>query len=231
MTKKKSAPESDPRRWYDDACGTAHALELLGERWALLIIRELMFGPRRFSELKSSLPGISAQALTQRLEGFEAAGVAVRRILPPPANVQVYELTEWGYESEPILQVMGRWAARSPGHDPTLPLSAASMMQSLKTMISPERAKDIKARIGFRFGRQEFIADVRNGGIDIARGDASSADAVFECEPELMAAITYGGHPVADAEKTDDLSLQGDRRLARRFLSLFDLPPKASCAS
>lgn len=224
MTKKKPAA----RRWYDDACGTAHALELLGERWALLIIRELIFGPRRFSELKANLPGISAQVLTQRLEGFEAAGVATRRILPPPANVQVYELTEWGYECEPILQVMGRWAARSPRHDPSLPLSAASMMQSLKTMISAARAGDMKARIGFRFGREEFTASIQGGEIDIVRGDAGAADAVFECEPEMMAAITYAGAPVAEAEQTGALTITGDRKLARRFLTLFELPPKAA---
>src|SRR6266700_3249745 len=87
------------KRWYDDACGTALALELVGERWALLIVRELMFGPRRFSQLRASLNGISANVLTQRLEGLEVAGIVIRRKLPPPADdVQVYELTPWGYE-------------------------------------------------------------------------------------------------------------------------------------
>ena len=102
------------RRRYDDACGTAHALDLVGERWALLVMRELMLGPKRFSDIRADLPGISANMLTQRLEGLEAAGVLVRRRLPPPASAQVYELTPWGYEAEPIFQVLGRWAARSP---------------------------------------------------------------------------------------------------------------------
>ena len=115
---------SEPRiRWYDDACGTAHAMELLGERWSILVVRELMFGPRRFAELRASLPGISAKSLTQRLDGLIAAHVARRRRLPPPANAQVYELTEWGLEAEAVVQALGRWAARSPGHDPTLPVS------------------------------------------------------------------------------------------------------------
>src|SRR5215210_6107967 len=141
-------------RSYDDACGAAHALDLVGERWALLVIRELMLGPKRFGDLRADLPGISANVLTQRLESLEAAGVLVRRKLPPPASVQVYELTAWGYESEPIFQALGRWAARSPQHDPTLPLSAVSLFLSFRTMLDAERARGLRARIGFRFGEE-----------------------------------------------------------------------------
>src|SRR3954469_12617600 len=92
------------KRWYDDACGTALAMELVGERWSLLIVRELMFGPRRFGELRKALTGISANVLTQRLEGMEAAGILTREKLPPPASVQVYALTPWGYKSEAAIQ-------------------------------------------------------------------------------------------------------------------------------
>src|ERR671926_599458 len=101
-------PVSSSRRRYEDACGAAHALDLVGERWALLVVRELLLGPKRFGDLRASLPGISANVLVQRLEGLEAAGVLVRRKLAPPASVQVYELTEWGYGSEPIFQALGR---------------------------------------------------------------------------------------------------------------------------
>ena len=128
------------RRSYDDACGTAHALDLIGERWALLVIRELMLGPKRFGDLKADLPGISANVLTQRLEGLEASGIVTRKKLPPPASVQVYDLTDWGREAEPIIMTLGRWAARSPDHDPTLPLSGVSMMLSLRTMIDANPA-------------------------------------------------------------------------------------------
>ena len=109
LTKKSDAAA---RRRYEDACGAAHALDLVGERWALLVMRELFFGPKRFSDLRADLPGVSANVLTQRLEGLEAAGIVLRRRLPPPAAAQVYELTEWGQESEPIFQALGRWAAR-----------------------------------------------------------------------------------------------------------------------
>src|SRR5919112_157797 len=151
------------KRRYDDACGTAHALDLIGERWALLVMRELMLGPKRFSDLRADLPGISANTLTQRLEGLEAAGVLVRRKLPPPAAAQVYELTEWGYESEPIFQALGRWAARSPAHDPTLPFSAASFFLSLRTMLDADQARGIEARIGFRLGQETFLAYLADG--------------------------------------------------------------------
>ena len=137
---------SDHGKWYGDACGTAFAMELVGERWSMLIIRELMLGGRRFSDLRGSLPGISAKVLTERLAGLEQAGVLTRRKLPPPAATQVYELTQWGYLAEPAIQELGRWAARSPAHDPTLPLSPVGFMLSLRTMLDKEGAKTFSAR-------------------------------------------------------------------------------------
>ena len=162
--------ETPVRRHYDDACATAHALDLVGERWALLVMRELMLGPKRFSDLRADLPGISANVLTQRLEGLEAEGIVVRRRLPPPAAAQVYELTPWGYESEPIFQALGRWAARSPTHDPSLPFSAVSLFLSFRTMFDPARAKGLRARIGFRFGAESFVVRIANGRLEVARG-------------------------------------------------------------
>ncbi|MEA3017255.1 MAG: hypothetical protein QOI38_1977, partial [Sphingomonadales bacterium] len=147
MSLEKVTKQAGSRR-YNDACGAAHALDLVGERWALLVMRELMLGPKRFSDLKADLAGISSNVLTQRLEGLEAAGIVLRRKLPPPAAAQVYELTPWGYEAEPIFQVLGRWAARSPSHDPRLPLSAVSLMLSFRTMFDPERARGFAPRGG-----------------------------------------------------------------------------------
>jgi DNA-binding HxlR family transcriptional regulator len=167
------------RRRYEDACGAAHALDLVGERWALLVMRELMLGPKRFSDLRADLPGISANVLTQRLEGLETAGVLARRKLPPPAGAQVYELTPWSYESEPIFQALGRWVARSPRHDPSLPLSAVSLMLSFRTMFDPSRAQDLDARIGFRIGVESFLARLADGRIVVTRGQLDGADAVF----------------------------------------------------
>ncbi len=221
--------ETRSRRHYDDACAAAHALDLVGERWALLVMRELMLGPKRFSDLRESLPGISANVLTQRLEGLEAAGVLTRRKLPPPAAVQVYELTEWGYESEPIFQALGRWAARSPHHDPTLPFSTASFVLSLRTMFDAKRAEGLNARIGFRVNEDEtFLAHVADGRIAIARGPVDDADLVFTGAPPVMAGAIYGGQPLEKLESKGVLRIEGDRALAERFVSFFPLPPKAS---
>jgi len=219
--------ETRSRRHYEDACAAAHALDLVGERWALPVMRELMLGPKRFSDLRASLPGISANVLTQRLEGLEAAGVLVRKKLPPPAAAQVYELTEWGYESEPIFQALGRWAARSPAHDPTLPFSAASFLLSLRTMLDPRRARGIDARIGFRLGEETFLAHLAGGRIEIARGALDDADLVFTGTPPVLAGAIYGGQPLEALEGAGALEIRGDRALAERFIGLFPLPPKA----
>jgi DNA-binding HxlR family transcriptional regulator len=223
-------PTPSSRRRYEDACGAAHALDLVGERWALLVMRELMLGPKRFSDLRADLPGISANVLTQRLEGLEAAGVLVRRKLPPPASAQVYELTPWGYESEPIFQTLGRWAARSPQHDPTLPLSAVSLFLSFRTMLDPERARGLVARVGFRIGAETFLARLARGRIEIERGPLESVDVVFAGAAPAIAAAVYGGQPLAALERAGMLAVDGDRALAERFVTLFPLPPKVETA-
>jgi DNA-binding HxlR family transcriptional regulator len=226
--KLEKITESTKRR-YGDACGTAHGLELVGERWALLVLRELLLGPKRFGDLRADLPGISANVLTQRLEGLEASGLLVRRRLPPPVSAQVYELTQWGYEAEPIVQTLGRWAARSPAHDPTLPISATSIMLSLRTMFSPERARGLHARIGFRLGHETFLAVLQDGVMQLDRGDADQGDAVFTGSPELIAAAIYGKAPFDQLEPA--LTVSGDVELAERFRSIFELPAKAEMPS
>jgi DNA-binding HxlR family transcriptional regulator len=215
------------RRSYDDACGAAHALDLVGERWALLVMRELMLGPKRFSDLRTDLPGISANVLTQRLDGLEAAGVLTRRKLPPPASSQVYELTSWGYESEPIFQALGRWATRSPLHDPSLPLSTVSLFLSFRTMLDPARAKGLNARIGFRIGVETFLVQLAKGRIEVARGALDRADVVFTGTAPAIAAAVYGGQPLEALAAAGALSLKGDRALAEQFVRLFPLPAKA----
>jgi DNA-binding HxlR family transcriptional regulator len=227
LKKITKVPKAAAQRRYDDACAAAHALDLVGERWALLVMRELMLGPKRFSDLRASLPGISANILTQRLAALEAAGILVRRKLPPPTAARVYELTPWGYESEPIFQALGRWAARSPRHDPTLPLSAVSLFLSFRTMLDPARARGLNARIGFRIGIGEtFLARLAKGRIEIARGSVDKADAVFAGSAAAIAAAVYGGQPLEALETAGMLSVAGDRALAKRFVTLFPLPRK-----
>lgn len=212
------------RRRYDDACGTAHALDLIGERWALLIMRELMLGPKRFSDIKTDLPGLSGNVLTQRLEGLESSGLLTRRKLPPPANIQVYELTPWGYEAEPIVQSLGRWAARSPAHDPSLPISAVSLMLSFKTMFDAGRAGTLSGTIGFLIGDERFLAKIHDGNFMAERGEPESANVIFEGPAALIAAAVYGGQ--AFTSLAPELRVDGDLALAKRFITLFPLPEK-----
>lgn len=210
------------KRRYEDACGLAHALELIGERWALLVLRELMFGPRRFSELKADLPGISANVLTQRLTELESRGLVRKTKLPPPASVQVYEATPWGLEAAPVIGQLGKWAARSPLHDPSLPISHVSIMLSLQTMLDPARAGGMDARLGFRLGEASYSAHLHAGRLDVERGPVGPCDAIITAAPAALAAVIYGGAPL------ESIAVEGDMELAKRFVTLFPLPPKAA---
>jgi DNA-binding HxlR family transcriptional regulator len=214
--------QREEKRRYDDACGLAHALELIGERWAMLVLRELAYGPRRFSELKADLPGISANVLTQRLTELERRGIVRKLRLPPPASVQVYEATEWGLEAAPVIARLGKWAARSPLHDPTLPISHVAIMMSLQTMLDPERASGMNARLGFRFGEASYVALLHDGRLDVERGGTEECDLVFAAAPGELGAVIYGGAPL------ETVGIEGDIELARRFVTLFPLPQKAS---
>ena len=217
----KQRKEEDKRR-YDDACGLAHALELVGERWAMLILRELAYGPRRFSGLKADLSGISANVLTQRLAELEQRGIVRKTRLPPPASVQVYEATEWGLEVEPLIGALGKWAARSPLHNPTLPMSPVSLMMSLQTLFSPDRAKGLQARVGFRFGETEYVAVVGKERVDIERTAAAGSDVIFAGSSNDVAGVIHGGAPF------DTIGVEGDMAVARRFVTLFPLPAKVT---
>jgi DNA-binding HxlR family transcriptional regulator len=112
-------------RTYDDGCAAAHALDLVGERWALLVVRELLLGPKRFTDLRAGLPAVSSNVLSQRLRELEQAGVVRRRRLPPPAGSRVYELTDWGMELEPVIIRLGRWGPATP-HWASIPSSSPS---------------------------------------------------------------------------------------------------------
>jgi DNA-binding HxlR family transcriptional regulator len=214
-------------KWYRDACGTAFAMELVGERWSMLIVRELMLGGRRFSDLRASLPGISAKVLAERLAGLEQAGVLTRRKLPPPAASQVYELTEWGYLAEPAIQELGRWAARSPEHNPQLPLSPVSFMLSLRTMIDHAAARLLDVTVGFTVSGESFVADLRGGRMPVRRAEREDSDLWFAAdEPLPLLRVFYGKQPLDQAIGAGGIALTGDRALAERFVALFALPAK-----
>lgn len=217
LTKPRQREE---KRRYDDACGLAHALELVGERWAMLVLRELAYGPRRFSELRADLQGISANVLTQRLTELEARGLVRKVKLPPPASVQVYQATDWGLEAVPVIASLGRWAARSPAHDPHQPMSHVSLIMSLQTLLSPALADGVRARIGFRLGEANYVTTLHDGRLDVERCEVSDCDVVFAGTASEVAAVIHGGAPF------ETIRVEGDMELARRFITLFPLPPK-----
>jgi DNA-binding HxlR family transcriptional regulator len=200
-------------------------MDLIGERWSMPLIRELLLGPRRFSDLRASLHAISANVLTQRLEGLEAAGVLTRKRLPPPANVQVYELTPWGYEAAPIFQALGRWAVRSPHHDPTRPFSPVSLMLSLRTMFSDEIAGDLRARIQLAMNGEPFFWVREKGTIAIGRGEIENPDLKLTGSPSDIAGFIYVGAPL------ESIGAEGDLDLAKRLPSFFPMPEKACPAA
>jgi DNA-binding HxlR family transcriptional regulator len=186
----------------------------------MLVLRELAYGARRFSDLKADLPGISANVLTQRLNEFEQRGLVRRAKLPPPASVQVYEATEWGLEAVPFIASLGRWAARSPWHDPSLQMSHVSVIMSLQTLLSPTLAAGLNARIGFHFGETSYVATIRDGRLDVERGAVDHCDVEFSGPPTAIAAVIHGGAPL------ETIEVKGDMELAKRFITLFPLPPK-----
>jgi len=213
------------KRAYQDGCATAHALDLVGDRWAMPVMRELMLGPKRFTDLRASLPGISANVLTQRLEELEAASVLIRRRLPPPAASQIYELTDWGRESEVLFQVLGRWACRSPTMQPGMPMSNVSVILSMRTMIDRSRIGGMDAVIGLRFGEETFRVAVKDGDFTADRGEVEDADVILTGDQNALAGVIYGG--LAFEDVAGAIRVEGDRAVAERFVRLFPLPPKA----
>ena len=137
-------------RTYCDGCAAAHALDLVGERWALLVVRELLLGPKRFTDLRAGLPNVSPNVLAQRLRELERAGVVWRRKLPPPAASRVYELTDWGLELEPVITQLGRWGARSPSKPRDAELGVDSLILSFRPMFDARAAEGFTASFAQR---------------------------------------------------------------------------------
>jgi DNA-binding HxlR family transcriptional regulator/putative sterol carrier protein len=215
------------RRTYDDGCAAAHALDLVGERWALLVVRELLLGPKRFTDLRAGLPGASPNVISQRLRDLEGAGIVRRRKLPPPAASRVYELTEWGEELEPVIVRLGRWGARSPTKPRDAALGVDSLVLSMRTMFDPLSAEGLGASYELRFGEDRFRAVVDDGRFEISRGSADDPDVIVEADSDTMAGLLYAGRPLAEALKSGDLKVEGDRAAFERFLGLFPLPEPA----
>ena len=202
-------------RSYGDRCGVARALDLVGDRWALLVVRELLLGPKRFTDLRVGLPNIGPDVLSQRLRELEDAGVVHRRTLPPPAGARVYELTERGQELEPVVLALGRWGSRAPFPESDARIGVDAFVIALKTLFEPDA--DLDASVELRLGADRFHARVAGGRLEVARGTADRPDATIEGEPGPLAAALWHGAPLT-------ATVEGDRDLAARFLALFPAP-------
>jgi DNA-binding HxlR family transcriptional regulator len=218
------------KRRYDDGCAVAHGLELIGERWALLVVRELLLGPKRFTDLRTGLPGVSADVLTQRLRELQEAGVAQRRKLSPPAGSWIYELTEWGADLEPIITQLGRWSSRSPSMPRDADLSVDSLVLSLKTLFDPHAAEGFDVTVALRLGENQFRIRIADASIELARGDAEQPDLTIETDPDTLAALLRNDRQLAEALSAGDLTLIGAGPTAGRFLTLFPLPEPVTIA-
>jgi DNA-binding HxlR family transcriptional regulator len=213
-------------RTYGEGCAAAHALDLVGERWALLLVRELLLGPKRFTDLRSGVVNASPNVLAQRLRELEAAGIVRRRTLPPPAASRVYELTEWGLELEPVVSALGRWGARSPAIPHGTPMSLDSHILAMRTMFDPGRA-DFDATYGLRLDDVDFHATVSDGAFEIERGAPAGSDATIVTDPATLAAVLWLGRSLEDALESGDLAVEGDTAAVARLVGLFPLPEPA----
>jgi DNA-binding HxlR family transcriptional regulator len=216
-------------RTYGDGCATARALDLVGERWALLVVRELLLGPKRYTDLRKGLPGASPNVLSQRLRELESAGVIRRRRLPPPAGSRVYELTEWGRELDEIVLSLGGWAARSPTPPPAAPIvSMDSVILALRGRFDPGAARGLRASYELRLGEDRFRIEVADDEIHAARGEADRPDATIDTDADTLAAVLWGARSLAEAQRSGDLTIEGDVTAAKRFVLLFPAPAPAA---
>lgn len=218
------------RRSYGDPCGIARALDLLGDRWALLVVRELVLGPKRFTDLREGMRNLSPDVLVQRLRDLEKAGIVRKRMLPPPAGARVYELTTWGQELEPVILALGRWGSRAPFPPGRLRLGVDAFVIALKTLFDPSAVAPLVANIELRLGDQSFHARVARNRLGLTRESAGLPDAIIETDTGTLSAVLWHGRRMSEALKAGDLKIQGSRALVERFLKLFPPPVPAAAA-
>jgi DNA-binding HxlR family transcriptional regulator len=219
------------RRTYGDSCGIARALDLAGERWALLVVRELLLGPKRFTDLRGGLPSLSPDVLAQRLRELEQAGLVRRRKLPPPAGARVYELTERGAELEPVLLELGRWGSRAALPDDPAVLSPDALAIALRTLFDSAAAVDVERSYQLHLGEHAFSIRVADQKIDVARGEAEAPAASVDTDPGTLTELLWHGRAIADALDAGALRIDGSRREVGRFLKLFPSPVPVALAA
>src|SRR5947209_8051926 len=212
-------------RTYGQYCGVACALELVGERWALLLVRDLLLGPKRFTELRRGLPRIPSNVLSARLRELEQTGIVRRRLLPRPQTGVVYELTEYGSELEDVVLRLGLWGARSLAEPrPDDIVTADSLMLALRATFRPEAARGLQATYELRLGEIVLHARIAKGTLEVAEGPLPEADLTLETDLTIRLLMSGELSP-AEAVKSGRVRLSGNRELLERFVEIFQIPP------
>lgn len=213
-------------RSYSQFCPVAYALDLVGERWTLLIVRDLLSGPRRFKDLTDGLPGISTNLLSERLKSLEQQGILSRRVLPPPAGSTVYELTAWGQALEPVVLELGRWGSRllpASLEGDALP-SVGSCALGLKAFFRPEEAQGINETYELHLDDEVLQVQIKAGELHAQQGQAQKANMVLHTDMPSYLGVFSGQVPAEEAVARGLIRIEGDPRALGRFLKIFGVP-------
>jgi len=213
-------------RSYNQYCGLAYALDVVGERWTLLIVRELVAGPRRFKDLVGGLPGISTNLLSERLKRLEQQGLIHRRTLPPPAGSTVYELTALGRGLEQTLIELGKWGSQlvPPAPEGDTVLHAGSYALTLKTFFRPDRARGIAETYELHIDGEVLQVRIAAGQIDVRQGETHNADMILHADMSAYLALLRGQLQPDEALDAGLIRIEGDRAALRRFLDICGVP-------
>lgn len=217
-------------RSYNQFCALAYALDVVGERWTLLIIRELMAGPRRFKDLIDGLPDISTNLLSERLKSLEQQGILVRRVLPPPAGSNVYELTAFGAGLETAVLELGKWGARllpASLEGVALP-SVGAMTLAIKAFFHPQQAQGVTETYELHLGQEVLQVRVQDGALRVQAGQTHKADAVFHTDMPIFLGLFAGQLTPEQALEAGLIRIEGDQDALKRFLRLSSVPPQAN---
>jgi len=219
-------------RRYGQYCGLAHALELVGGRWSLLIVRELLTGPKRFSELEHELPGIATNVLSTRLRELEEAGLVRRSLLAPASSSVVYGLTPYGLALEEPVVHLGMWGSRSLGEPEEDDFfSPGALAIALRGAFRPAEAEGVDLEVEIRFEERPLHVSVRDGQLSFPPEAPSEARLVLETTPQAFAELLAGRLDIDPAMGSGRLRVDGPKREARRFFQIFRLPPRGDSPS
>ena len=214
-------------RSYSHYCPIAHSLELVGERWSLLVIRELLRGPLRYTDLLARLPGIGTNILAARLRDLDAGGIVRKRQLPPPAASTVYELTEYGADLEEVLDALARWGARSlgpPAEDEKL--IPGWCLDAVRATFDPAAARGLRAVYELRVDGEVTQIRIDRGTVEAAAGPAADPDAVIETDPRTLFELVSGALKPGAAVAAGRARVEGDPAALKRFTKLFHFEPR-----